>query len=149
MSWCNLSLGKPRGSGKKRDCPLGSLVKKRTPSTLNAPTHYTRSSPRVLETPQYDICYGSNRMHARFLPNWLPTPSKILPKSSCLASRGTFPWSAFVDSDILGMLSAPLPLNHSNLTSKHSNFTSKNPRALQTEVHSLGVHSLTRISSGC
>jgi len=30
------------------------------------------------------------------------------PKSSCLASRGTFPWSAFVDSDILGMLNAPL-----------------------------------------
>jgi len=79
-----------------------------TPSTLNAPTHYTRSSPCVLETPQYDICYGSNRVHARFLPNWLPTPFKILPKSSCLVSRGTFPWSAFVDSDILGMLNAPL-----------------------------------------
>ena len=81
----------------------------RTPSTLNAPTHYTRSSPCVLETPQYDICHGSNRVRARFLRNWLPTPSKILPKSSCLASRGTFPWSAFVDSDILEMLNAPLP----------------------------------------
>ena len=81
----------------------------RTPSTLNVPTHCTCSSPCVLETPQYDICHRSNRVHARFLPNWLPTPSKILPKSSCLASRGTFPWSAFVDSDILGMLNAPLP----------------------------------------
>ena len=40
---------------------------------------------------------------------WLPTPSQILPKSSCFASRGTFPSSAFVDSDILGMLNAPLP----------------------------------------
>ena len=29
-------------------------------------------------------------------------------KSSCFASGGTFPWSAFVDSDILGMLNAPL-----------------------------------------
>ena len=37
----------------------------RTPSTLNAPTHYTRSRPFVLETPQYDICHGSNRVHAR------------------------------------------------------------------------------------
>ena len=80
----------------------------RTTSTLNAPTHYTRSRPCVLETPQYDICHGSNRVHARFLPNWLPTPTKILPKSLCLASQGTFPWSAFVDSDILGMLNAPL-----------------------------------------
>ena len=80
-----------------------------TPSTLNAPTRYTRSSPCVLETPQYDTYHDSNSVHARFLPNWLPTTSKILPKSSCLASRGTFPWSAFVDSDILGMLNAPLP----------------------------------------
>jgi len=81
----------------------------RTPSTLNAPTHYTRSNPCVLETPQYDIYHDSNRVHARFLPNWLPTPSKILPKSSCLSTRGTFPWSVFIDSDILGMLNAPLP----------------------------------------
>ena len=77
----------------------------RTPSTLNAPTHYTHSRPCVLETPQYDICHDSNRVHARFLPNWLPTPTKILPKSSCLASQGTFP---FLDSDILGMLNGPL-----------------------------------------
>ena len=66
--------------------------------------HYTRSRPCVLETPQYDICHGSNRVHAR----WLPTPTKILPKSLYLASRGTFPWSEFVDSDILGMLNTPL-----------------------------------------
>ena len=39
---------------------------------------------------------------------FLMTPTKILPKSLCLASRGTFPWSAFVDSDVLGMLNAPL-----------------------------------------
>jgi len=70
----------------------------RTPRTLNVPTHYTRSRPCVLETPQYDICHVFNRVHAR----WLPTPTKILPKSLCLASQGTFPWSAFVDSDILG-----------------------------------------------
>jgi len=76
----------------------------RTPSTLNAPTHYKRSLPCVLETPQYDICHGPNRVHAR----WLPTPTKILPKSLYLASRGTFPWSAFVDSDSLGMFNAPL-----------------------------------------
>ena len=84
----------------------------RTPSTLNAPTHYTRSRPCVLETPQYDICHGSNRVYDRFWPNWLPTvgptPTKILSKSSCLVSQGTFPWNAFVDSDILGMLNAPL-----------------------------------------
>jgi len=29
-------------------------------------------------------------------------------KSSYLASRGKFPWSTFVDLDILGMLNAPL-----------------------------------------
>ena len=81
----------------------------RTPSTLNAPTHDTRSRPCVLETPQYDICHGSNRVHDRFLSNWLTTPTKILPKSSYLASQDTFPWSAFVDSDILGMFNAPLP----------------------------------------
>jgi len=39
----------------------------------------------------------------------LPTPSKILPKSSCLASRGTYPWSASVESVILGVLNASLP----------------------------------------
>ena len=81
----------------------------RTSSTLNAPTHYMRSSPCVLGTAQKNTCHGSHRVHARFLPNWLPKPSKILPKSSCFASRGTFPWSASVDSDILGMLNAPLP----------------------------------------
>jgi len=37
------------------------------------------------------------------------TLQKILPKSSYLVSQGTFPWSVFVDSDILGMLNAPLP----------------------------------------
>jgi len=61
----------------------------RTPRTLNVPTHYTRSRPCVLETPQYDICHVFNRVHAR----WLPTPTKILPKSLCLTSQGTFPWS--------------------------------------------------------
>jgi len=81
----------------------------RTPNTLNAPTHYTHSRPCVLETPHYDICHDSNCVHACFLSNWLPTPTKILPKSLCLASQGTFPWSAYVDSDILGMLNAPLP----------------------------------------
>ena len=82
----------------------------RTSSTLHAPTHYTRSRPCVLDTPQKNTCHGSNRVpvHARFLPTLLPQPSKILPKSSCLASRGTSLWSASVDSDILGMLNAPL-----------------------------------------
>ena len=81
----------------------------RTPSTLSTPTHYARSSPFVLETPQHNICHGSNDVHTRFLLNWLLSPSKILPKSSCFASRGIFPWSASVDLDILGMLNAPLP----------------------------------------
>ena len=81
----------------------------RTPNTLNEPTHYTRSRPCVLETPQYDIWHDFNRVHALFLPNWIPTPTKILPKSSYLTIQGTFPWSSFVDSDILGMLNAPLP----------------------------------------
>ena len=82
----------------------------RTSSTLHAPTHYTRNRPCVLDTPQKNTCHGSNRVpvRARFSPNRLPQPSKILPKSSCLASRGTSPWSASVDSDILGMLNAPL-----------------------------------------
>jgi len=73
-------------------------------------THYTRSSPCVLDTPQKNACHGFSRVpvHARFLPNWLPQPSKILPKSSCFASRGTFPWITSIDSDILGMLNAPL-----------------------------------------
>ena len=61
-------------------------------------------------------------------------------KSSCFANRGTFPWSAFVDSDILGMLNAPLTfqqfepdfrkleldfptLNHDNLARVHYNPT--------------------------
>jgi len=81
----------------------------RTSSTLNAPTHYTHSSPCVLETPPKNTCHGSDRVHARSLPTWLLPPSKILPKSSCFASRITFSWSASVDSDILGMLNAPLP----------------------------------------
>ena len=35
--------------------------------------------------------------------------SQILPKSSCLASQGTYPWSASVESVILGVLNASLP----------------------------------------
>jgi len=94
----------------------------RTPSTLNAPTHYARNSPCVLETPQYNICHGSNRVHARFLPTWPQTPSKILPKSSCFASRVTFPWNAFADSDILRMLNALLPFQPLELDFQTLNF---------------------------
>ena len=39
----------------------------------------------------------------------LLTPSKILPKSSRFASRGTYPWSASVESVIHGVLNASLP----------------------------------------
>ena len=75
----------------------------RTPGTLNAPTHYTRSSLCVLETPQYDICHESNRVY--------------------LASSQT--------------------------GRRHPPKSYQNPHTLQAEVHSLGVHSLTQISSGC
>jgi len=57
----------------------------------------------------------SNRVHARFLPNWVPQPSKILPISSCLASRGTYPWSASVELVILGVLNASLPSQSTEL----------------------------------
>ena len=121
-----------------------------TPSTLYAPTHYTRSRPCVLDTSPKNACHVSNRVpvHTRSSPNWLPQPSKILPKSSCFASRGTFPWSASVDSDILGMLNAPLSfqpleldsqtLNLDNLARIHDTFPV--PNLLMTILTLLAPH---------
>ena len=50
----------------------------RTSSTLHAPTHYTRSRPCVLDTPQKKTCHGSNRVpvHARFCRLGCRNPQK-------------------------------------------------------------------------
>ena len=77
----------------------------RTPSTLYAPTHYTRSRPCGLDTSPKNAIMS-------------PTACQCMHALRRIGCRN--PQKSY-----------------------------QNPRALQAEVHSLGVHSLTRISLGC
>jgi len=81
------------------------------------------SASVTTQAPHLRWCRCSNHVHAPFLPNWLPPHSKVLPKSSCLATKVHALWVHPLNLLSLGCWTLLCPLNHLNLTFNYSNLT--------------------------